>query len=71
MTALLLKSSGPVADQYRVLAGDRVVGHVRQSESARWTVAYGETRARTRTHGSGQLARMRCRRSPRAGIGNE
>jgi hypothetical protein len=35
MTALLLKSSGPVADQYRVLAGDRVVGHVRQSESAR------------------------------------
>jgi len=46
MTALLLKSSGPVADQYRVLAGDRVVGHVRQSESARWTVAYGETRAR-------------------------
>ena len=32
MTDLLLKSSGPVADQYRVLAGDVVVGHIRLSE---------------------------------------
>ena len=32
MTDLLLKSTGPVADQYRVLAGDQVVGHVRLSE---------------------------------------
>jgi hypothetical protein len=29
MTDLLLKSSGPVADQYKVLAGDQVVGHIR------------------------------------------
>jgi hypothetical protein len=34
MTDLLLKSSGPVADQYKVLAGDLVVGHIRLSESA-------------------------------------
>jgi hypothetical protein len=34
MTDLLLKRSGPVADQYRVLAGDQVVGHIRLSESA-------------------------------------
>ena len=32
MTDLLLKSSGPVADQYKVLAGDQVVGHIRLSE---------------------------------------
>jgi hypothetical protein len=43
MTDLLLKSSGPVADQYKVLAGDQVVGLIRLSESAppttpwRWT----------------------------------
>ena len=32
MTDLLLKSSGPVADQFKVLAGDQVVGHIRLSE---------------------------------------
>jgi hypothetical protein len=59
MTDLLLKSSGPVADQYRVIAGDRVVGHIRLSESAptatpwRWTVAYGQHQKPTRTHGYG------------------
>jgi hypothetical protein len=58
-TNLLLKSSGPVADQYRVLAGDLVVGHIRLSESApeatpwRWTLAYAQIKARTRTHGYG------------------
>ena len=59
MTDLLLKSTGPVADQYRVLAGDRVIGHIRLSELApaatpwRWTLAYGHTKARTGTHGYG------------------
>jgi len=59
MTDLLLKSSGPIADQYRVLAGDLVIGHIRLSESTpkatpwRWTLAYGQTKARTRTHGYG------------------
>ena len=47
MTDLLLKSSGPVTDQYKVLAGDQVVGHIRLSEAAptatpwRWTLSYG------------------------------
>jgi hypothetical protein len=61
LTDLLLKSTGPVADQYRVLAGDQVVGHVRLSESApsatpwRWTLAYGRQHKsrRTYTHGYG------------------
>jgi hypothetical protein len=59
MTDLLLKSTGPVADQYKVLAGDQVVGHIRLSESApptapwRWTLAYSQTKARTRAHGYG------------------
>lgn len=56
MTDLLLKSTGPVAGQYKVLTGDQVVGHVRLSESApptapwRWTL---QTKARTRAHGYG------------------
>jgi hypothetical protein len=60
MTDLLLKSSGPVADQYKVLAGDQVVGHIRLSEAApaatpwRWTLSYGQHNVRrTRTHGYG------------------
>ena len=58
MTDLLLKSTGPVADQYRVIAVDRVVGHIRLSESAprttpwRWTVSHGQHKGR-RTHGYG------------------
>ena len=49
MTDLLLKSSGPVADQYKVLAGEQVVGHIRLSESAppntpwRWTLSSLQT----------------------------
>ena len=57
MTDLLLKSSGPVADQYKVLAGDQVVGHIRLSEAApaatpwRWTLSYGHHKGgRTPTH---------------------
>jgi hypothetical protein len=59
MTDLLLKRTGPIADQYRVLAGDQVVGHIRLSEAAptatpwRWTLAYGQQVKRTRTHGYG------------------
>ena len=60
MTDLLLKSSGPVADQYKVLAGDQVVGHIRLSESAppttpwRWTLSHGQHKGRrTPTHGYG------------------
>jgi hypothetical protein len=60
MNDLLLKSSGPVADQYKVLAGDQVVGHIRLSESAptatpwRWTLSHGLHRGRrTPTHGYG------------------
>ena len=60
MTDLLLKNSGPVADQYKVLAGDRVIGHIRLSESAppttplRWTLSQGQHKGRrTRTHGYG------------------
>jgi hypothetical protein len=61
LTDLLLKSAGPVADQFRVLAGDQVVGHVRLSESApsatpwRWTLAMGSSHKgrRTYTHGYG------------------
>ena len=60
MTDLLLKSSGPVADQYKVLAGDQVVGHIRLSEAApaatpwRWTLSYGHHKGRrTSTHGYG------------------
>jgi hypothetical protein len=59
MTGLLLKSSGPVADQYKVLAGDLVVGHIRLSESAppttpwRWTLSHGHKGRRMPTHGSG------------------
>ncbi len=60
MTDLLLKSSGPVADQYKVLAGDLVVGHIRLSESAppttswRWTLSHGQHKGRrTPTHGYG------------------
>jgi hypothetical protein len=60
MTDLLLKSSGPVADQYKVLAGDQVVGHIRLSEAAptatpwRWTLSYGHHKGgRTPTHGYG------------------
>jgi hypothetical protein len=77
MTDLLLKSTGPVADQYKVLAGDQVVGHIRLSESApptapwRWTLAYGQTKARTRAHGYGRLAKPPCRRLPRTGAGSE
>jgi hypothetical protein len=57
MTDLLIKSSGPVAGQYKVLDGDRVVGHIRLSEAAPpatpwlWTLAYGQTEDRTPTHG--------------------
>jgi len=46
MTDLLLKSTGPFADQYKLLAGDQVVGHIRLSEAAptatpwRRTLAY-------------------------------
>ena len=61
MTDLLLKSTGPVADQYRVLAGDQVVGHVRLSEVGTfgytlaldfglWAAAQNR---RTYTHGYG------------------
>ena len=61
MTDLLLKSSGPVADQYKVLFGDRVVGYIRLSEAAppatpwRWTLSYGQQPKgrRTPTHGYG------------------
>jgi hypothetical protein len=61
MTDLLLKSSGPVADQYKVLAGDQVVvGHIRLSEAApaatpwRWTLSYGHHKGRrTSMHGYG------------------
>ena len=59
MTDLLLKRTGPIADQYRVLAGDQVVGRIRLSEAAptatpwRWTLAYGQQVKRTRTHGYG------------------
>jgi hypothetical protein len=60
MTDLLLKSSGPVADQYKVLAGDRVVGHIRLSESApantpwRWTLSHAQHKGRRMpTHGYG------------------
>jgi hypothetical protein len=60
LTDLLLKSSGPVADQFKVLAGDQVVGHIRLSESApeatpwRWTLSHGLHKSRrTRTHGYG------------------
>jgi hypothetical protein len=59
MIDLLLKRTGPIADQYRVLAGDQVVGHIRLSEAAptatpwRWTLAYGQQQKRTRTHGYG------------------
>jgi hypothetical protein len=60
MTDLLLKSSGPVADQYKVLAGDQVVGHIRLSEAAptatpwRWTLSYRHHKGgRTPTHGYG------------------
>ena len=60
MTDLLLKSSGPVADQYKVLAGDQVVGHIRLSELAppttpwRWTLSHGQQKGRrTPTHGYG------------------
>jgi hypothetical protein len=59
MTDLLLKSTGPVADQYKVLAGDQVVGHIRLSEAAptatpwRWTLAYWQHKKRARTHGYG------------------
>jgi hypothetical protein len=57
MTNLLLKSTGPVADQYKVIAGDQVVGHIRSSEAAptatpwRWTLAYWQHQKRTTTHG--------------------
>ena len=56
MTDLLLKSIGPVADQYRVLAGDQVVGHIRLSESAppatpwRWTLSHGQHKGRRTPH---------------------
>ena len=60
MTDLFLKSSGPVADQYKVLAGDQVVGYIRLSESApaatpwRWTLPQGQHKGRRApTHGYG------------------
>jgi hypothetical protein len=60
VTDFMLKSSGPVADQYKVLAGDLVVGYIRLSESAppttpwRWTLSRGHHRGRhTPTHGYG------------------
>jgi hypothetical protein len=60
MTDLLLKRSGPIAGQYKVLAGDQVVGHIRLSEAAppatpwRWTLSYGQHKGRrTPTHGYG------------------
>ena len=59
MTNLLLKSSGPVADQYKVLAGDEVVGHIRLSKSApeatpwRWTLAAWAKGRRAPTLGYG------------------
>jgi hypothetical protein len=60
MTDLLLKSSGPVADQYKVLAGDQVVGYIRLSESApaatpwRWTLSQRQQKGRRApTHGYG------------------
>ena len=77
MTDLTLKSSGPVADQYRVFAGDLVVGHIRLSESApptapwRWTLAYGQTKARHARTATERLAKPPCRRLPRTGAWNE
>jgi hypothetical protein len=60
MADLLLKSSGPVADQYKLLAGEVVVGHIRLSESAprtapwRCTLSHGQHKGRrTPTHGYG------------------
>jgi hypothetical protein len=60
MTDLWLKSSGPVANQFKVLAGDVVVGHIRLSESAppttpwRWTLSHVQHKGRrTPTHGYG------------------
>ena len=59
MTDSMLKITGPVAGQYKVLAGDQVVGHIRLSEAAPsatpwlWTLAYGQTEDRTRTRGYG------------------
>jgi hypothetical protein len=59
MNDLVLKSTGPVAGQFKVLAGDEVVGHIRLSESApeatpwRWTLAYGHKGRRTPTLGYG------------------
>ena len=60
MTDLTLKNSGPVADQYKVLTGDLVVGHIRLSESAppttpwRWTLSHGQHKGRRApTHGYG------------------
>jgi hypothetical protein len=59
MTDLVLKSTGPVADQYKVLAGGQVVGHIRLSESAppttpwRWTLSYEHKGRRAPTHGYG------------------
>ena len=45
MTDLMLKNTGPVAGQYKVLAGDEVVGHIRLSEAAPpatpWTLDFG------------------------------
>ena len=59
MTSLLLKRSGPVANQYKVLAGDEFVGHIRLSESApeatpwRWTLAAWAKGRRAPTLGYG------------------
>ena len=57
---LLLKSSGPVANQFRVLAGHVVAGHIRLSKSAppttpwRWTLSHVLHKGRrTPTHGYG------------------
>ena len=56
MTNLLLKSIGPVADQYRVLAGNQVVGHIRLSNSAppatpwRWTLSRGAAQKPSHAH---------------------
>ena len=78
MTDLLLKSSGPVADQYKVLAGDQVVGHIRLSESAHrlhpgaGLCLMGSIKGRrTPTHGYGATREEALQAFARAGIGNE
>ena len=60
MTVLVFKRTGPVAGQYKVLARDQEVGHIRLSEATPpatppvtpWHhLAYGQHEERTPTHG--------------------